>query len=50
MMKIDSNVFLCVCCKRMEGVCHRAPDTVIHLRIFWEPAVSHSVEKEEQGR
>lgn len=31
------------------GSCHRAPNTVILLRIFWEPSVSHGVEERERG-
>ncbi len=49
-MKIDGNVFLCVCRRWMGGLCHRAPNTVILPRIFWELTVSQSVEKGERGR
>ena len=31
------------------GSCHRAPNTVILLWIFWEPTVSHGAEKRERG-
>lgn len=34
----------------MGGLCHRAPNTVILPRIFWELTVSQSVEKGERGR
>lgn len=49
-MKIDGNVFLSVCCRRMGGARQRAPNTVILLRIFWEQTVSHGVQKGRRGR
>ena len=41
--RLMAAVILGVCRRRTGGSSHRAPNTVILLRIFWEAAVSHSV-------
>lgn len=49
MMKIDGCVFLGERRRRMGGACHRARNTVIFLRIFWELTVSHSTGKKGES-
>lgn len=48
-MKTDGSVFLGVCRRGTGGSCHTTPNTVILLRIFGEPTVSHGTEEGERG-